>query len=395
MPSLAEEKSALAVRRLSRPGSHAVGGVAGLYLRIADTGAKYWVWRGTVGGRRREAGIGPYPEISLARAREKAAEMREAARNGVDPIAEKQAARDALRAATAARATFNDCMSAYLDQKAREFKNQKHAKQWRTSVEKYAGPVIGTMPVDRIKLSHVVDTLRPIWNQVPETASRVRGRIEKVLDFATVSGYRKGENPARWKGNLDAVLPAPSKIRKVQHHRAIDWQEAPAFLAALRKRKGIAARALEFLLLTGTRSGEVRGATWNEIDMETGVWTIPGTRMKAGNSHTVPLSEDALAILRSAPILEGSSYIFPAARGGMLSDMSLSAVMRRMEVNATPHGLRSTFRDWISESTSYPHEVAEQALAHVIPSAVERAYRRGDLLDKRVRLMADWATFLS
>mgnify|MGYP001144131498 CR=1 FL=1 len=393
MPKQAPELSALAVRRLSDPGLHAVGGVAGLYLRVSDTGAKYWVWRGTIGGRRRDAGIGPYPEISLARAREKAAEMREAARNGMDPVAERQAARDALRAAAAKRVTFDDCAARYLEQTASAFKNPKHRKQWHTSLERYASPHIGALAVDRIELAHIVDTLRPIWEQIPETASRVRGRIEKVLDYAKASGYRDGENPAAWRGNLDAVLPAPSKIKHVKHHRALDWREAPAFLAALRQREGMASRALEFLMLTAARSGEVRGATWDEI--EGNVWTVPAERMKAGKAHAVPLPDDALAILEALPRMEGSPYIFPAVRGGMLSDMALSAVMRRMEVNATPHGLRSTFRDWVSERTSYAHEVAEQALAHTIPSAVERAYRRGSLLEKRRRLMADWTAYLN
>lgn len=328
------------------------------------------------------------------RARQDAAELREAVRSGKDPVQERQIAKATQQADSERAMTFDECLEGYLSQKIAEFKNPKHARQWRTSVERYVSPHIGTLAVDQISFRHAVDTLYPIWTRVPETASRVRGRVEKVLDFATVCGYRDGANPARWRGNLDAVLPATSKIRPVRHHRTIAWADAPAFMDSLRTRRGISARALQFLLLTGTRSGEVRGATWDEIDTKGATWTIPGERMKAGNAHVVPLSQAVLALLKTAPTLLDAPFIFPAPRGGMLSDMALSTTMRRMDVDATPHGLRSTFRDWISEATSYPHEVAEQALAHVIPSPVERAYRRGDLLEKRRSLMADWAAFL-
>ncbi|PYZ99459.1 integrase [Gammaproteobacteria bacterium 2W06] len=394
MPKLATELSAMAIRKLQKPGLHAVGGVAGLYIRVTPTGAKYWFLRAMVNGRRRDVGLGPFPEVSLAMARQQAAEIRAAIRDGHDPLAERRAQQAERDADASKRVTFDDCLEAYWQQKIREFKNPKHAKQWRTSVETYISPSIGGLTVDQIELAHIVSALRTIWESKPETASRVRGRTEKVLDFAFVSGYRQGPNPARWKGNLDAVLPATTKIKPVQHHAAIPWPDAPAFLRALRQCKGIAPQALTFLLLTAARSGEVRGATWDEIDLGTAIWTIPAERMKAGKPHLVPLSDQALALLRSVPQFPDSPYIFPAPRGGMLSDMALSKVMKRMNVKATPHGLRSTFRDWISENTNYPHEVAEQALAHVIPNAVERAYRRSDLLEKRRNLMADWATFL-
>lgn len=393
MPKVARELNPLAVRKLSRPGLHAVGGAAGLLLRISDTGARYWILRTTVGGRRRDIGIGPYPEVSLAQARQQASEMRLQARNGVDPIAERQSAREALKTSRARALTFDDALDRYLAGRANEFRNPKHRKQWRTSVETYASPVLGSLRVEQIELAHVLQVLQPIWHEKTETANRVRGRIERVLDFATVSGFRSGENPARWKGRLDAVLPSPGKLKRVQHHRAIPWKDLPGFMVELRKREGLAARALEFAILTGTRSGEVRGATWGEIDLKEQLWTIPAKRMKGGREHVVPLSKPAVDLLKALPRFEDVEHVFPSTKGGALSDMALSALMRRMSVNATPHGFRSTFRDWVSETTAYPHEVAEMALAHVIPSPVERAYRRGALLTKRTRLMAEWAKF--
>jgi len=319
--------------------------------------------------------------------------MRLQARNGVDPIAERQSAREALKTSRARALTFDDALDRYLAGRANEFRNPKHRKQWRTSVETYASPVLGSLRVEQIELAHVLQVLQPIWHEKTETANRVRGRIERVLDFATVSGFRSGENPARWKGRLDAVLPSPGKLKRVQHHRAIPWKDLPGFMVELRKREGLAARALEFAILTGTRSGEVRGATWGEIDLKEQLWTIPAKRMKGGREHVVPLSKPAVDLLKALPRFEDVEHVFPSTKGGALSDMALSALMRRMSVNATPHGFRSTFRDWVSETTAYPHEVAEMALAHVIPSPVERAYRRGALLTKRTRLMAEWAKF--
>lgn len=395
MPRLAKELSAVEVRRLSRPGLHAAGGVAGLLLRVSDTGAKYWILRTTIGGRRRDVGIGPYPEVSLASAREQAAEMRRQARQGIDPVADRQAARDALRASQAKALDFDEAARRYIASKEKEFRNEKHARQWRSSLDTYASPIIGRLPVDRIELGHIVQILEPLWHEKTETASRLRGRIEKVLDFAAVSGFRSKHNPAAWKNNLDAILPKPNKLKKVKHFPALDWREAPAFLADLRQRQGTAARALEFILLTACRSGEVRGATWGELDLDAKLWVIPGQRMKAGEEHVVPLQDDSVVLLNALPRLEGSPYVFAAPRGGQLSDMSISAVMRRMNTSAVPHGLRSTFRDWVAECTSYPHEVAEKALAHKIQNAVERAYRRGDLLEKRRRLMDDWCRFLN
>lgn len=394
MPKKAKELSAAEVRRLSKPGLHAVGGVSGLLLQVTATGARSWILRAIVGGKRRDIGLGGFPDVPLAKAREKARDRREQIEAGIDPIEQRRAARTALAAQQAKSIDFDECARRFLKSKSREFRNPKHKAQWQSTLQAYASPVIGRLPVDAVTLPHVLQILQPIWTEKTETASRLRGRIESVLSWATVSGFRAGDNPARWKGNLDAILPKPGKLRKVRHHRALPWQEAPAFMQALRKREGIAAKALEFTILTAARSGEVRGATWEEIDLEAKLWTIPAERMKAQREHVVPLTPDAVKLLKALPRFDNSPFVFPAPRGGMLSDMGLTAVMRRMKVDAVPHGFRSTFRDWCSESTSYPREVAEKALAHVIPNAVERAYRRGDLLTKRTRLMQEWARFL-
>lgn len=394
MPKVAKELSATEVRRL-KPGLHAVGGAAGLLMNVKSSGARSWILRTKVGDRRRDYGLGGFPSVTLQGAREKAREWREQIEKGIDPAEARKAAKDALRSAHAKRLTFDQAAQRFLASKAREFRNAKHTAQWQSTLEAYASPIIGKLPVDAVELAHIVKILEPIWEEKTETATRLRGRIESVLAWATVSGFRQGDNPARWRGNLDAILPKPSKLKKVQHHRAIPWQEAGAFVHSLRQRDGIAARALEFLILTAARSGEVRGATWDEIDMEAKTWMIPKERMKAQKEHTVPLCADAVKLLKALPRIEGSPYVFPAPRGGALSDMTLAAVMKRMNVDATPHGFRSTFRDWCAEHTNYPREVAEKALAHQIPNPVERAYRRGDLMVKRARLMNEWSRFLN
>lgn len=391
MPKRAKEMTAAQVRQLSRPGIHAVGGAAGLVVQVKESGAKSWLLRTIVGGRRRAIGLGAFPDVGLGQAREDAKEMRRKIRDGIDPAVERRDRRQALVDANAARLTFDEAARMYIAAKRHEFKNPKHVKQWESTLATYASPVVGKLPVSEIELQHIVSILEPIWYTKTETAARLRGRIENVLAWATTSGYRKGDNPARWRGHLDTVLPKPSKVAKVQHHRALPVDDVGTFMVAVRQREGMAARALEFVVLTATRSGEVRGATWDEVNLSERVWTIPAERMKSGREHRVPLSDDAVRLLENLPTFENSSYVFPAARGGKLSDMSLSAVMRRMELDATPHGFRSTFRDWCSEHTSYPHEVIEMSLAHVIPDKVERAYRRGDLFKKRARLMAEWA----
>lgn len=395
MPKIARELSAIEVKRLaSKPGFHPVGGVPGLALNVTATGAASWILRAMCAGRRRDYGLGGFPGVKLAQARQTARDYRAMIRKGVDPADERQAAVDALRAAKGKRRTFRQATEAFLKRKTPEFKNGKHALQWRATLETYAYPVIGNLPVDAIEIGHINRILDPIWSTKTETAKRLRARIESVLAYAAAKGYRSGDNPARWRGNLDAVMPKPGKLTKVRHHAALPVDELPGFMSELRQRDGMGARALEFAVLTAARSGEVRGATWAEIDLRAKVWTVPGERMKAGEPHRVPLTPAALAILEAVPRLEGSNYVFPAARGGMLSDMTLSAVTRRMKVDAVPHGIaRSTFRDWCSERTNYPREVAEKALAHAIENKTEAAYRRGDLLGKRRRLMAEWAKF--
>ena len=394
MPKKARELSALEVRRLAKkPGKHAVGGVAGLLLQVKDSLAASWILRIKIGNRRPDIGIGGYPDVGLEQARERAREIREQVYQGIDPLAARREAQAEIRKAQARAITFDEAAASVFRVKSREFRSAKHRNDWKNSMATYASPVIGRLPVDAIELAHVVKVLEPIWTEKTDTASRLRGRIESVLAWATVSGYRKGDNPARWKGNLDHVLPTPKKVRKVKHLKALPWEDIGCFMANLRKREGMGARALEFAILTAARSGEVRLATWEEIDLQASMWTIPGERMKAGRPHRVPLSEPAVALLKALPRHESSPYVFTAPRGGTLSDMSLSAVTRRMGVDAVPHGFRSTFKDWCRAQTAYPDEVSELALAHVNSDATRAAYARDELLEKRARLMRDWAKF--
>jgi integrase len=395
MPKKAKELSPIEVRRLEKPGLHAVGGVAGLLLQVTPTGARSWILRVTVGARRRDLGLGGFPDVPLADARDKARAMRELIAQGIDPVQQKAAARAALMAAEAKVITFDECARRFMASKTKEFANPKHAAQWKTTLETYASPIIGKLPVDRIELAHVVQVLEPIWSSKTETASRVRGRVESVLSWATVSGFRAGENPARWKGGLDIVLPKPTKISKVKHHAALPWQEVPAFMPELRKVGGMGARALEFVILTAARSGEARGATWGEIDLEAKLWTVPPERMKAKKPHRVPLNDDAMRLLAALPRLDGSDFVFTSARGGMLSDMTLSAALKRMGVDAVPHGFRSSFKDWARTSTRFPDEVSELALAHVSTDATRAAYARDELLPQRTKLMDAWGQYIN
>lgn len=396
MPKIARELTALEVGRLKEPGMHAVGVVPGLHLQVTDSGAATWVLRVLVGGKRREIGLGGYPGVSLAQAREKARADRDAIKEGRDPAAERAAARSALRAQHAVDTTFDECARKFIESKAAEWKNPKHRAQWAATLETYAGPTIGKLNVRDVTLAHVVKILETdnLWTTKTETASRLRGRIEAVLDWATVRGYRSGDNPARWKGFLDKLLPAPGKTKNIEHHAALSYAEIGAFITDLRTRAGIAARALEFAILTAARSGEVRGACWDEIDLENARWTVPAARMKAGKEHVIPLSAQAAALLKALPANPDNPLVFPAPRGGVLSDMTLGAVLKRMgRADLTAHGFRSTFRDWAGETTAYPREVIEHALAHQLKDKAEAAYARGSLLVKRGRLMADWATY--
>lgn len=394
MPKLAKELQALAVSKLTTPGLHFVGAVQGLALQVTG-GSRAWVLRATVGGRRRDMGLGPYPEVTLAQARDKAREARELIRQGVDPIGRQQAAQSAMRAAVAEALTFKECAEKYIKAHRAGWKNAKHAQQWENTLEQHAYPVLGAVLVRDVKLPQVLAVLEPIWTTTNETAVRLRGRMELVIDWATARGLRDGLNPARWRGHLDKLLPKPSKVNNREHHSALPVNDMGAFMVRLRAADGRGARALEFAILTATRSGEVRGAVRAEFDLAEKVWTVPAARMKAGKEHRVPLSAEALALLATLPHGKPDALVFPAPRGGMLSDMTLAAVLRRMDVPAVPHGFRSTFRDWASERTNYPREAAEMALAHAIGDKVEAAYRRGDLFEKRRLMMADWAEFLA
>lgn len=389
------ELSDLEVRRLSqRRGFWNVGGVPGLHLDAKPPAAS-WILRVTVGTRRRDIGLGGYPGVTLADAREKAREARKQIEQGIDPVEARKAIKAALIAAQARAITFEQAARQCHAARVHEFRNEKHKKDWIASLDLYAFPKIGQLAIAEVEQADAIAVLQPIWTTKTETATRVRQRCETVIEWARVAGYRNdnGGNPFRWKGTLEHVLPRPSRVRKVKHLAALPWQDVPAFMIELRKVNGMGARALEFAILTAARSGEVRFATWDEIELEAKLWTIPGDRMKAGRTHRVPLSDPAIELLKALPHMEGSPYVFPAVRGGALSDMTLSAVCRRMKVDAVPHGFRSSFKDWARSSTSYPDEVSELALAHVSDDKTRAAYARDELLPQRARLMADWAKF--
>lgn len=394
MARVAKELGPLQVQRLTTPGWHAVGGVSGLYLRVVPTGARIWVLRATVGSRRRDMGLGGYPSVTLAGAREKAREARLLIEKGTDPILAKYQARSSLIAEQAKAKTFDEAVAAYMDAKSDEWRNAKHRQQWVNTLATYATPFMGKVLVSDVTQAHVEQVLRPIWRDKTETATRLRQRVEKVLDFARASGWRTGENPATWKGRLSELFPKPSKIKPVVHQRALAPREMHEFMVRLRKASGTAARALEFAILTAARSGEVRGANWGEIDLQGGFWTVPGERMKAGRMHRVPLSAPALKLLRALPRIKGNDLLFPAPRGGQLSDMALTAVLRRMEVNAVPHGMRASFKTWAMDHTEFPRELVEIALSHTVGNDVEQAYARSDMVERRRVLMTAWGSFL-
>lgn len=406
MPKKAKELSAIEVKRLAKKkGRHAVGGVRGLHLMVTETGGSSWIMRYSTGETReskngkpvivrRDLGLGSYPEIGLAQARDAARAAREKLDQGLDPVAERKALKRAMIAEISRQITFKAAALHVIEKKQTESKNAKHAYQWERTLEMYAFPVLGQMAVADIELVHVKQCLLPIWETKTETASRVRQRIEAVLNWATVHGHREGDNPARWKGNLDNVLPAPSKVSKVEHHRALPMDEMFSFMKELARSEGVAAQCLAFTILTATRSSEARGATWEEIDLENKLWVIPAERMKANREHRVPLSAQAIAILEQQPTRQG--LVFPNGRR-QLSDAATMQLLKRMKLHdkATVHGFRSTFRDWTAERTNTPQHVAEMALAHSIGNAVEAAYRRGDLLAKRAKLMQQWADFIT
>ena len=409
--------SATLLRTAMAPGKYHDGGGLGLYLRVEPNGSRFWIQRITIGPKRREMGLGSPPLVSLSDAREAAAENKRRIRAGVDPLAEKRKARETL--------TFADAVDRCLAAKLSEFRNDKHRKQWRSTLDTYAAPVLGRRGVHEIEVADVLRVLQPIWGEKTETASRLRGRIEAVLSWATVAGYRTGDNPARWKGNLSEMLPKPAKVAKAGNHPALASRDLARWWQDLTERSGMAAKALQFLAMTVARSGETRGMTWDEVDLGTrdktdktdktpgatrAIWTIPAERMKAGREHRVPLTAEAVVLLQELPRMGGSSYVFFAPKGGMLSDMTISAVMRRMHETAVkadgagyldprskrpavPHGLRSTFRDWAAEQ-GLERDMAEMALAHTVGSEVERAYRRTDMLERRRAMLESWGRFL-
>jgi integrase len=398
MAGIAGRLTALRVERLkSKPGMHHDGG--GLYLQVTPGGAS-WVLRYMLDGKAREMGLGPLALYGLADARAKALDARRLRHEGIDPIDHRRSQKTRKRLDAAKAIAFKQCAESYIAAHRPGWRNAKHADQWESTISTYAEPVIGSLPVQAIDTALVLKVLEPIWTTKPETASRVRGRLENVLDWAKVRGYRDGENPARWRGHLDKLLPERGKVRKVQHHAALPYAELPAFMTALQAQEGLSARALEFAILTAARTGEVIGARLNEVSEPEKVWTVPGERMKAGKEHRVPLSARALAIVNGMdrqPDGEDTpgAFVFPGGKPGKpLSNMAFLMLLRRMKRDdLTAHGFRSTFRTWAAERTNFPREVIETALAHTIGSKVEVAYQRGDLFEKRRRLMEAWTEF--
>ena len=385
--------SALAVGRLQLPGMYADGG--GLYLQVSRTGTKSWIFRFSLNGREREMGLGPFHTVSLSEARDLALEARKLKHRGIDPIDARQAERSARNLEAAKAVTFKQAADAYIKANRTAWKNAKHAAQWEATLAAYAEPVFGDFAVAAVDTTLVMKAIEPIWTTKPETASRLRGRIETILDWATVRGFREGQNPARWRGHLDKLLPSKAKVRAVTHHAALPYSELPSFMKALAEQSGVGARALEFAILTAGRTGEVIGARWDEVDLASSTWLIPKARMKAGREHRVALNAGALRVLEAMKPLRTSEYVFPGGRADRpLSNMALLATLKRMNrTDLTAHGFRSTFRDWAAEKTDYPGEVVEMALAHTVANKVEAAYRRGDLLEKRKGLMDDGWSF--
>ena len=414
MPRVAKPLGPLEIKRLHSQGLHQVGGVSGLGMQITPSGSRSWVLRVMVGDKRREIGLGAYPGVGLALAREKAQQTRDEIVAGIDPVAQRVAARQSIVEQQieekAQRWTFRRCAEAYIKAKAPGWRNAKHASQWANTLETYVFPTIGDMLVRNVGIGHVTSIIEPHWTTKNETINRVRNRIELVLDWATVRKYRSGDNPARWKGNLKMLLADRNIVAPVTGHRALAAADLYGFTEILRTVEGIGARCLEFVILTACRSGEARLATWNEIDLAAGTWNIPGNRMKSGRQHRVPLSDKAIALLESLPRfeslsrsefeslsgLEATELLFPGRVAGKpISDMTMTKIMRDMGVDAVPHGFRATFSSWCASSTAYPSEVREMALAHAVGDGTVAAYQRSDLFEKRRNLMADWAKFIN
>lgn len=388
-----QKLSATQVAKATKPGYHGDGG--GLWLQVSPAGTKSWVFRFTLNGKAREMGLGALHTLSLAEAREKARLQRQQLLEKIDPIEARAAAQRTVVASAARSVTFRTEAENYIEAHRAGWKNAKHADQWANTLETYAHLFIGKALVSDIDTAMVMQCLQPIWTKKTETANRVRGRIESVLDYATALKHRSGDNPARWRGHLDNLLPRPSKVAKTEHHAALPYAEASAFMKALRGQEGLGARALEFTILTAMRTGEAISARWSEIDLAAAVWTVPGVRMKAGKPHRVPLSKAAVTLLKGLQGLD-KALVFPGAKQGKpLSNMAMLALLQKRmgRSDLTVHGFRSTFRDWAAEQSTFPNEVVEMALAHTIDDPTEAAYRRGDLYEKRTRLMQAWADY--
>lgn len=379
----------------TKRGRYADGG--GLYLQISENGAKSWLFRFMLNNKSRQMGLGSLNTFSLSEARCEALECRKLLHEGIDPIEQRKLIRGQALADVTKAMTFKACAAKYISSHSAGWKNVKHSSQWTNTLTTYVYPTFGDLPVQAVDTGLVMKALEPIWFTKTETAGRVRGRIESILDWASARKYRDGENPARWKGHLDKLLPAKSKVQKVKHHAALPYDDIGTFMEKLRHQDGISARGLEFLILTAARTGEVIKATWSEIDFDKSVWIIPAERMKADKEHRVPLAPAALAVLEDLKKLAVNDFVFPSIRRNTsLSNMAFLQLLKRMDRHdLTAHGFRSTFRDWAAERTSYPQEVAEMALAHTVGDKVEAAYRRGDLFDKRQRIMKSWAEFCS
>jgi integrase len=387
--------------KTARPGRYGDG--RGLYLLVRSPTARFFLFRYRRDGRMREMGLGSAVDVSLAEAGERAIDLYRVVKAGSDPLAEREALSLAEKAAKQQAAvsavTFSDVANQYIAAHQAGWRNPKHRQQWKNTLDTHAKPIIGGVPVADVDTGSVMLVLEPIWRTRPETASRLRGRIEAILDYARARGWRSAENPARWRGHLDNLLPARGKVAAIKHHPALPWREIGQFMTKLRRQEGVAALALQFTVLTAARTSEVTGATWGEIDIDNTLWTVPASRMKAQREHRVPVSDGALAVLRVARGLSidagPNAPVFPGGRADKpLSNMAMLALLRRMaREDLTAHGFRSTFRDWAAEATNYPREVPEAALAHTISDKVEAAYRRGDLMDKRRQLMAEWSTF--
>ena len=382
--------SAKTVENAKRPGYYCDGG--GLYLQVSATLSRSWIFLYTRHGKSREMGLGSGRDVGLAEARAKAAEARRQLVDGVDPIEAREGREAHERLQKAGTITFDECAKKYIAAHRAGWRNEKHAEQWESTLKAYAEPVIGKLAVKDVDTALVLRVLEPIWAKKPETANRLRGRVERILDYGRVRGYRSGENPARWRGHLDKLLPAALNRKNRKHHAALPYDQIGAFIGELRAQEGTAARALELTILTSTRTQEVIGAKPEEIDLKKALWTIPAERMKAGKEHRVPLSPRAIEIIQAQP---AGAYLFPGRKeDAALSNMAMLELLRRMgRDDLTVHGFRSTFRDWAAECTTYPREVCEMALAHAIGDKVEAAYRRGDLFEKRRRLMLDWAKY--